>query len=77
MYAFLPLGQRALTKLSTLIDEGMKVVGAQKVLLPALTAGHLWKKTGMVSCLVQLLLRDWKPTPLLAVILGGTLCHSL
>ncbi|XP_066981482.1 probable proline--tRNA ligase, mitochondrial isoform X1 [Macrobrachium rosenbergii] len=46
MYAFLPLGQRVLAKLTNIIDEEMKLIGAQKLLLPTLTSGHLWKKTG-------------------------------
>ncbi|KAK7073176.1 prolyl-tRNA synthetase [Halocaridina rubra] len=46
MFAFLPLGLRALEKLSAVIDEEMKRVGAQKILLPSLTSGLLWKKTG-------------------------------
>lgn len=46
MYAILPLGQRALAKLSAVIDEEMRRIGAQKLLLPTLTVGHLWKKTG-------------------------------
>ncbi|XP_068250561.1 probable proline--tRNA ligase, mitochondrial [Palaemon carinicauda] len=46
MFAFMPLGQRVLAKLTDLIDEEMKLVGAQKMLLPTLTSGHLWKKTG-------------------------------
>ncbi|KOC71020.1 putative proline--tRNA ligase, mitochondrial [Habropoda laboriosa] len=45
MYAFLPLGLRVLNKLTTLVDNEMDKIGAQKLLLPALTPVHLWKKT--------------------------------
>ncbi|XP_076055064.1 prolyl-tRNA synthetase 2-like protein, mitochondrial isoform X2 [Oratosquilla oratoria] len=46
MYALLPLGLRALEKLNKSIDEEMSYIGAQKIALPILTSGHLWKKTG-------------------------------
>lgn len=46
MYAFLPLGQRALMKLTKVIDEEMASVNAQRLSLPLLTQGQLWKKTG-------------------------------
>ncbi|CAL7937952.1 unnamed protein product [Xylocopa violacea] len=45
MYAFLPLGLRILNKLTKLVDNEMEKIGAQKLLLPALTAQHLWEKT--------------------------------
>ncbi|CAK9808126.1 Probable proline--tRNA ligase, mitochondrial [Anthophora quadrimaculata] len=45
MYAFLPLGLRVLNKLITLVDNEMEKIGAQKILLPALTSVDLWKKT--------------------------------
>ncbi|CAK9795363.1 Probable proline--tRNA ligase, mitochondrial [Anthophora plagiata] len=45
MYAFLPLGLRVLNKLTTLVDNEMEKIGAQKILLPALTSVDLWKKT--------------------------------
>ncbi|KAK8729675.1 hypothetical protein OTU49_008264 [Cherax quadricarinatus] len=46
MFALLPLGQRVIDKLTAIIDEEMRHIGAQKLLLPLLTSGHLWKKTG-------------------------------
>ncbi|KAG7157704.1 proline--tRNA ligase-like [Homarus americanus] len=46
MFALLPLGQRVITKLMKVIDEEMKLVGAQKMLLPLLTSGQLWRATG-------------------------------
>ncbi|XP_071866772.1 prolyl-tRNA synthetase 2-like protein, mitochondrial [Bombus fervidus] len=45
MYAFLPLGLRVLNKLIALVDTEMEKIGAQKLLLPALTSTQLWKKS--------------------------------
>lgn len=48
MFTFLPLGMRILEKLQRIVDEEMKNVGCQKLQLPFLTAGSLWKKTGKI-----------------------------
>lgn len=45
MYALLPLGMRVLNKLIDLVDKEMANLGAEKILLPALTSTKLWKKT--------------------------------
>ena len=45
-YVYLPLGMRVLEKLTTLIDEYMLSIDGQKILLPTLTEGKLWQKTG-------------------------------
>ena len=45
-YVYLPLGMRVLQKLSNLIDQYMISIDGQKILLPTLTEGKLWKKTG-------------------------------
>ncbi|KAJ9600419.1 hypothetical protein L9F63_009275, partial [Diploptera punctata] len=45
-FHLLPLGERALHKLTCLVDEEMERIGAQKLLLPLLTPGELWRKTG-------------------------------
>lgn len=45
MYAYLPLALRVLNKLTTLVDNEMEKIGAQKILLPALTSASLWEKT--------------------------------
>ena len=37
---------RVLEKLTTLIDEYMLSIDGQKILLPTLTEGKLWQKTG-------------------------------
>ena len=45
-FVYLPLGLRVLEKLTKLLDDCMFDVGGQKILLPTLTEGHLWKTTG-------------------------------
>lgn len=45
MYALLPLGLRVLNKLINIVDREMVKIGAEKILLPALTSTALWKKT--------------------------------
>lgn len=47
MFTFLPLGLRSLEKLQRIVDEEMKIAGCQKLQLPLLTSGSLWKKTGI------------------------------
>ncbi|XP_012288887.1 probable proline--tRNA ligase, mitochondrial [Orussus abietinus] len=49
MYALLPLGIRVLQKLINLVDYEMAHVGAQKMLLPALTSTKLWEKTNRLN----------------------------
>ncbi len=46
IYHFLPMGQRALDKLSQLVHSAMGHIGAQKMAMPFLTPAALWKKTG-------------------------------
>ena len=45
-FHLLPLGERALDKLTCLVDHEMHQIGAQKLLLSLLTPGELWRKTG-------------------------------
>ena len=45
-FIFLPLGLRVLEKLTKVVDECMDNIGGQKILLPTLTPGNLWKKSG-------------------------------
>ena len=45
-FAFLPLAQRSLEKLQFLIDQQMFKIGANKITLPTMTDGKLWKKSG-------------------------------
>jgi len=46
VFIFLPLGWRVLQKVARIIREEMDRIGAQEVLMPALTAGEVWKATG-------------------------------
>jgi prolyl-tRNA synthetase len=48
MFTFLPLGLRSLEKLKKIVDEEMKIAGCQKLQLPLLISGSLWKKTGII-----------------------------
>lgn len=45
-FAYLPLALRSIEKLNRLIDFHMEEIGAQKILLPTMTDGTLWKKSG-------------------------------
>ena len=46
IYEYLPLGLRAILKVSNIIREEMALAGAQEVLLPILTPAELWQETG-------------------------------
>ena len=46
LFTLTPLGIRSLEKLVKIADEELKHVGCQKLQLPFLTAGSLWKATG-------------------------------
>ncbi len=50
-FTFLPLAMRSMTKLTNLIDSRMRQIGGQKILLPTLTEGRLWKQSGRWSAL--------------------------
>ena len=52
MFTFLPLGLRSLEKLQRIVDEEMKIAGCQKLQLPLLTSGSLWKKTGNIMIIL-------------------------
>lgn len=49
MFYFLPLGNRVVEKLEKLVDEEMKLIGAQKIRVPALTSASLWEKTARLE----------------------------
>jgi len=49
VYAFLPLGLRVLQKVIGIVREEMNRIGAQELLLPALSPVELWEKTGRVQ----------------------------
>lgn len=46
MYHLLPLLQKSLEKCVGLVDNCMEEIGAQKLTMPILTPGELWKKSG-------------------------------
>ncbi|KAI6242650.1 Prolyl-tRNA synthetase [Aphelenchoides fujianensis] len=46
IFAFLPVGQRVLDKLTRLVEDELTEVGAQKCVLPALGQEDLWAKSG-------------------------------
>jgi prolyl-tRNA synthetase len=46
VYAYLPLGQRVIHKVSQLIREEMNRAGGQELLLPALQPAELWQESG-------------------------------
>ena len=45
-YAYLPFALRSLAKLEHMIDQELSEIGCQKLLLPTMTDGDLWKKSG-------------------------------
>lgn len=57
-FHYLPLGIRALQKLTDIIDNYMIKLGAQKIAMPSLTSAKLWKITGMYlyNCLIKFML---------------------
>lgn len=46
VYRFLPLGLKVLEKIEFIINEEMRILGAQKLYLPALQNKNLWLETG-------------------------------
>ncbi|GAB0099767.1 Prolyl-tRNA synthetase [Sergentomyia squamirostris] len=48
-FYLLPLMQRSVEKLVAIVDAHMNLVDAQKVTLPILTSGELWKKSGRLT----------------------------
>jgi len=55
IYNMLPLGFRVLNKINTIIREEMTKVGAQEVLMPALHPIELWKTSGRVRTMDDIL----------------------
>ncbi|XP_021936027.1 probable proline--tRNA ligase, mitochondrial isoform X2 [Zootermopsis nevadensis] len=45
-FHMLPLSERSLQKLISIVDDEMSKIDAQKLMLPLLTPGELWKTTG-------------------------------
>ena len=49
LYTFLPLGLRALQKVSRIVREEMDRAGAQEILMPALQPAELWERSGRLA----------------------------
>ena len=49
LYTFMPLGLRALHKVSRIVREEMDRAGAQEVLMPALHPAELWERSGRLA----------------------------
>lgn len=61
LYHLLPLAQRSLDKLISIINKNMMDIGAQKISMPVLIHSNLWKKTGLST---HSFLRIWTETPI-------------
>jgi len=46
IYHLLPLGQRAMDKLSLLVERAMASINASKMSMPLLTPAALWQRSG-------------------------------
>ena len=53
LFHYLPLATRSIRKLTDLIEDSMAAVGAQRVSMPMLTPGGLWKQSGRWDTLVE------------------------
>lgn len=49
LYTFMPLGLRALQKVSQIVREEMNLAGAQEILMPALQPAELWERSGRLA----------------------------
>jgi prolyl-tRNA synthetase len=49
VYSFLPLGLKVLNKINEIIREEMNAIGAQEILMPALSPKKLWEQTGRLE----------------------------
>lgn len=49
LYTFMPLGLRALKKVSQIVREEMDRAGAQEILMPALQPAELWERSGRLA----------------------------
>lgn len=48
LYYLLPLAQRSLDKLISIVNKNMTDIGAQKMSMPVLIRSNLWHKTGLL-----------------------------
>ncbi len=51
LYTFMPLGLRALHKVSQIVREEMDRAGAQEILMPALQPAELWERSGRLAAM--------------------------
>jgi prolyl-tRNA synthetase len=51
LYTFMPLGLRALHKVSRIVREEMDRAGAQEILMPALQPAELWERSGRLAAM--------------------------
>ncbi len=49
LYTFMPLGLRALHKVTQIVREEMDRAGAQEILMPALQPAELWERSGRLA----------------------------
>ncbi|MCZ6678999.1 MAG: proline--tRNA ligase, partial [Candidatus Poribacteria bacterium] len=52
MYSYLPLAQRALRKIESILREEMDAIGGQEIDMPLVQPAELWKETGRWEMLV-------------------------
>lgn len=57
VYSYLPLGLKVLRKIEAIIREEMNAVGANELLMPALSAKENWEKTGRWEMMHDILYR--------------------
>lgn len=60
LYHLLPLAQRSLDKLISIINKNMQDIGAQKISMPVLIQSKLWKKSGLLLIEPFLYCHRWK-----------------
>ncbi len=46
IYSYLPMGYRILARITSIVEEEMERIGAQRLLLPFVQPAELWKKSG-------------------------------
>ena len=54
MFAYLPLAQRVLNKIETIIREEMDRIDANEMLVPEILPAELWEKSGVMKHMAQL-----------------------
>ena len=57
IYSILPLGQRAILKITAIVREEMNAIGAQEFYLPALNPREIWEESGRWSVMGENMFR--------------------